>query len=84
MHSIYIFTMVGAYVKEPEEKYLGGSMEIFEGVLAMRVNIAAVMSFCEFLGCHKNAKYMYRIPTGDSNLRFTQLEVEDDVIDIVV
>lgn len=49
MHSIYIFTMVGAYVKEPEEKYLGGSMEIFEEVLAMRVNIAAVMLFCEFL-----------------------------------
>ncbi|XP_027170927.1 uncharacterized protein LOC113770609 [Coffea eugenioides] len=48
----------GVYVKEPVEKYVGGSMESFEGVIAMRVNRAIVSDFCYYLGYPANVTMM--------------------------
>ena len=62
MFNLYIF-YGRAYFEKPERKYLGGSMELFEGVLATKINMTIVRDFGYLLGCHADASYRYRIPT---------------------
>ena len=54
----------GVYVKDPQETYVGGSIETFEGVIPMRVSKSILHEFCTFVGYLKDSKMMYRIPGG--------------------
>ena len=79
--TLYIYSG-GAYIEEPEPKYVGGTMEHFDGVLASKINVASVLSFGHLLGCDENASYRYRIPTIDGRLRVRQIDSEEDVMDM--
>ena len=82
MFNLYIY-YGGAYFDKPKQKYFVGSIELFEGVLAEKINMAAVRGFGYLLGCHADANYRYRIPTENGGLRLRQIDGEDDVIDMV-
>ena len=79
--TLYIYSG-GAYIEEPEPKYVGGNMEHFDWVLASKINVAFVLSFGHLLGCDENASYRYRIPTIDGSLRVRQIDSEEDVMDM--
>ena len=50
---------VGAYVDEIEQKYIGGSMELFDRVIATRMNLKIMKTYCAYLGCTDDCRYMY-------------------------
>ena len=69
----------GVFVEETEQKYVGGSMELFEGFIVTRMNLITMKTYCEYLGCTDDCRYMYRIPSVDSKLRLREIHIEENV-----
>lgn len=85
-HRLDYFTMKmfhgGVYFEPPEEKYVGGSMEVFEGVVAAQMSLNNLFPFCVLLGYEDNVKLYYRIPNQEGEFRLHKIDGEHDVADM--